>query len=198
MSSVASESPITFKRIPAGYLIGDVMFIASLGLDYLHMLWQNPCKRISCAVLENGDELTDGEAEYLKSDPSLQEFGISLHGGGSTTGYQATLDPQAIKEIRVRIRELEQEESLNSVDQSELNFLKSEIQNNVFQGKSKSIVDDGEKCMRRVCKNITRAISDLIKHPDTEVMVIGLHLKDNVSTGYECRYVGNWYLMSHL
>ena len=54
MSSVVSEELITFKRIPAGYLIGKVMFIASLGLDYLYMLWQNPGKRISCSGLELG------------------------------------------------------------------------------------------------------------------------------------------------
>ena len=77
MSSVVSEELITFERIPAGYLIGKVMFIASLGLDYLYMLWQNPGKRISCAVLENGDKLTDGEAEDLKGLKTLAASGTS-------------------------------------------------------------------------------------------------------------------------
>lgn len=198
MSSVLSETPMPFQKITGAYRIGSAIFVASLGLDYLYMLLRHPFRLISCAVLENGNELSDGEAENLKPDPILQESGISLHSEGSTTGYQATLDPQAIKEIRVRIRELGQEESLNSIDQSELNFLKSEIQNNVFQGKSRSLADDGEKCMRRVCKDISRAIAKIIEHPDTEVMLIGIHLKDNVSKGYECRYVGNWPLMSHL
>ena len=188
MSSVVSEKPIIFKRISGGYLIGKVMFIASLGFDYLYMLLRSPHKYISCPRLEMGLESTEAD---LEDHPVLQEIGVYSHAEGSISSHQDEHDRVALSQYRVRVREIENMDSLVPVLKSELKYLKYVLNNETYRGKSKGIVDEKEKSRQRVTKDIKREIIKLIKHPDTEVMLIGLHFKDNVTTGYECRYVGD-------
>ena len=193
MISVVSEELITFKRIPAGYLIGKVMFIASLGLDYLYMLWQNPGKRISCSGLELGHE---ADEENTQAHPVLGELGVYRHAEGSTSSYQDVIDPKDLRQYRARVKKLESMDSLEPQEEGELKFLRYELSNNTYRGKPKAFTDDKDLCRQRVTKAITRDINRVIECPDTKVMLIGLHFKDNVTTGYECRYVGNKKLYS--
>ncbi len=188
MSSVVSEKLILFERIAGGYQIGPAIFTASLGLNYIYMLWQYQGTRISCTGLETGCEPVEQDAQ---AHPVLGELGVYAHAEGSTSSRQDTIDLNALREYRARVKELENMDFLEPQEEGELNFLRYELSKNTFQGQSKGFTDDKEKCMRRVTKAITRAITGLIEHPDTGVMLIGLDFKDNVIKGYECRYVGD-------
>ncbi len=187
MSSVVSEKLIIFKPLLGGYLIGPAMIIGSFGLDYLYMLLQNPGKYISCTGLETGYEPSE---EDIQAHHALDELGVYGHVEGSMWSRQETSDPVTLSQYRARAKELERKDSLNPQEAFELNALKKEL-GNTYHGKSKGFTDESKKRTDRVTKAIKREIIKLIANPEIGVMLIGVHFKDNIEIGCECRYVGN-------
>jgi len=189
MSGKKTEKPIIYKRIAGGYMVGPAAFVATNGRDYLHMLLlaaKAISKQVSCSGLEMkcGDQDDGIEAANVS-----QDLGVHTHAEGSMSSHQPESDGLALSRYRVRVRELENMDSLEPVLASELNFLKYELDKATFKGKPKGFTDEKEKSRQRVTHALRLAINGFIEHPDT--LDIGLHLHDFVTTGYECCYTGD-------
>ena len=151
---------------------GDPFFLEdTLRARYLDYLLHHPNEPISAFDLEAAVQPEKGEARCK-------------------TSVQPESDPQAIREYRLALRQLQaaRDKARTAGDQEEVQRLSPEIKalQSVLKGGSET-ADTGERARDNVRKAV-RAVIKQLRSGDRNQRAFAEHLASRVSTGYECLY----------
>ena len=185
------KDKVTFKHVDGGYLIGPVLYPNWDGLEYIQRLLQ--VRELSATELwSRGLLYRHGlvfQQDFEGYKPGWAGISSKSNLPYQTANSQKIVDFETVGKMLSRINELSQEPPTPERDKT-MQFLEREVGRYKYKDKIKSFDDENDQARKAVQKAINYARTKIIETSDN--LEIGLHFKDTITTGFVCRYTGDW------